>query len=44
MTHTRTHTHTRAGDDDTMFIVPNVVRLLATLDHTLPLAITDNIW
>jgi len=32
------------GDDDTMFIVPNVVRLLRRFDHTIPYAITDNLW
>jgi hypothetical protein len=36
--------HKCAGDDDTMFFVPNALKLLRNLDHTVPLAITDNLW
>ncbi len=32
------------GDDDTVFFVPNVLRLLSRLDHTVPMALTDNLW
>lgn len=32
------------GDDDTVFYVDNVVRMLAPLDHTMPYFITDHIW
>ena len=32
------------GDDDTLFFMPNVLRLLERLDHRVPLAITENLW
>ncbi len=32
------------GDDDTLFFVPNVLRLLKRLDPTIPLALSDNLW
>ena len=32
------------GDDDTVFYVNNVMRMLEGLDHTLPYFITDHIW
>ena len=33
-----------SGDDDTLFFIPNVLRLLEKLDPTVPIAITDNLW
>ena len=32
------------GDDDTVFYVDNVLRLLETLDHTMPYILSDHIW
>ncbi|GAX82098.1 hypothetical protein CEUSTIGMA_g9526.t1 [Chlamydomonas eustigma] len=32
------------GDDDTLFFIPNTLRLLKQLDHNTPMAITDNLW
>ena len=32
------------GDDDTLFFIPNVLRLLEGLDHLVPLAISDDLW
>ena len=32
------------GDDDTVFYLDNVLRMLETLDHTMPYYITDHIW
>ncbi|GIL52680.1 hypothetical protein Vafri_8499 [Volvox africanus] len=32
------------GDDDTLFYMPAVKRLLAHLDPELPIAISDNLW
>lgn len=32
------------GDDDTVFNLDNVLRLLEPLDHTMPYYITDHIW
>lgn len=32
------------GDDDTVFNLDNVVRMLEPLDHTMPYYITDHIW
>jgi hypothetical protein len=32
------------GDDDTLFFIPNTVRMLKRLDHNIPIAITDNLW
>ena len=32
------------GDDDTVFYVDNVMRMLEALDHTVPYFITDHIW
>ena len=33
-----------SGDDDTVFFIPNVLKLLEKLDHRVPLAISDNLW
>ena len=32
------------GDDDTVFYLDNVLRMLQPLDHTMPYFITDHIW
>ena len=32
------------GDDDTLFYVPAVLQLLRGMDHTQPVAISDNLW
>ena len=32
------------GDDDTVFYLDNLLRMLETLDHTMPYYITDHIW
>ena len=32
------------GDDDTTFFVDNALRLLDTLDHTVPYILSDHIW
>ena len=32
------------GDDDTVFYLDNVLRMLEPLDHTMPYFITDHIW
>ena len=32
------------GDDDTVFYIDNVLRLLETLDHTMPYILSDHIW
>ena len=32
------------GDDDTVFYVDNALRLLETLDHTMPYILSDHIW
>ena len=32
------------GDDDTVYFMPNVMKLLERLDHTVPMALTDNLW
>ena len=32
------------GDDDTVFYVDNVLRMLEGLDPTMPYFITDHIW
>ena len=32
------------GDDDTVFYLDNVMRMLEPLDHTMPYFITDHIW
>lgn len=34
----------RTGDDDTLFYVPAVLQLLRGMDHTQPVAISDNLW
>ena len=33
-----------AGDDDTLFFMPNVLSLLGRLDHRIPMALTENLW
>lgn len=33
-----------AGDDDTLFFMPNVLSLLGRLDHKVPMALTENLW
>ena len=33
-----------SGDDDTLFFIPNVLKMLEKLDHTIPMALTDNLW
>lgn len=32
------------GDDDTVFYVDNILRMLETLDHTMPYILSDHIW
>ena len=32
------------GDDDTVFYLDNVLRMVESLDHTMPYFITDHIW
>lgn len=32
------------GDDDTVFFVDNALRMLETLDHTMPYILSDHIW
>ncbi|DBA90820.1 TPA: hypothetical protein ACH3X1_004023 [Trebouxia sp. C0004] len=32
------------GDDDTVFYVDNALRMLETLDHTMPYILSDHIW
>ena len=32
------------GDDDTVFYLDNVMRMLEGLNHTMPYFITDHIW
>ena len=32
------------GDDDTVFYVDNILRMLVTLDHTMPYILSDHIW
>ena len=32
------------GDDDTTFFVDNALRLLETLDHTIPYILSDHMW
>lgn len=51
--HTHIHSHLfhplpptahPSGDDDTLFYLPNVLKLLKRLDHYEPLALSDNLW
>ncbi|EFJ48850.1 hypothetical protein VOLCADRAFT_90525 [Volvox carteri f. nagariensis] len=32
------------GDDDTVFFMPGVRKLVAQFDHNLPIALSDNLW
>ncbi len=32
------------GDDDTLFYIPNAIKLLERLDPSVPMALTDNLW
>lgn len=32
------------GDDDTLFFMPGVRRLVSQFDHNVPLALSDNLW
>ena len=41
---TCTPTFSPAGDDDTLFFMPNVLSLLGRLDHRIPMALTENLW
>lgn len=32
------------GDDDTLWVVDNLLRYLGTLDHTMPYMLSDALW
>lgn len=32
------------GDDDTMFLMENVLSMVNRMDHSLPYHLSDNIW
>ena len=32
------------GDDDTVFVIDNIIKVLSTLDHTQPYLLSDALW
>lgn len=32
------------GDDDTIFLIENVLSMLNRMDHSLPYYLSDNLW